>query len=208
MDVHPPHEPVHTWRDAFIHLGIVTVGLFIALTLEGIVEYVHHRDLVREARENIRQELQGNHRAIGENLASIDRQSAMIQDDLATLRAMEVDPRGHHSLSFAFSFSTLDDAAWQSARDTGALGFMPYKEVQLDADLYQLQATANAQMTTIVRRGTDSFVPVVTTDNKADLTPDQLHSMIRENGIGLIDLYTLKQFLQQLDTQYGQALRH
>lgn len=28
MDVHPPHEPVHTWRDALMHLGIVTVGLF------------------------------------------------------------------------------------------------------------------------------------------------------------------------------------
>lgn len=63
MDIHAPQEPVHSWRDFFTHLTIVTIGLFIALMLEAAVEAMHHRHLVHEARDNIRTELQLNHQA-------------------------------------------------------------------------------------------------------------------------------------------------
>src|ERR1700722_2087401 len=38
IDIHPPHESVHSWKDVFIHLGIITVGLLIAISLEQGVE--------------------------------------------------------------------------------------------------------------------------------------------------------------------------
>jgi len=44
LDVHPPHSPTHTWKDFFIHVGTIVVGLlssngFRRLTLkhEGCV---------------------------------------------------------------------------------------------------------------------------------------------------------------------------
>ena len=49
LEVHPPSEPVHGWRDFFIHLATITIGLLIALSLEGCVEFWHHRSLVHEA---------------------------------------------------------------------------------------------------------------------------------------------------------------
>ena len=36
-----------------VHLGIVTVGILIALSFEGALEWSHHRELVREARQNL-----------------------------------------------------------------------------------------------------------------------------------------------------------
>jgi len=39
MDVHPPHGAIHGWRDFFVHLIVITLGLLIALGLEGIVEW-------------------------------------------------------------------------------------------------------------------------------------------------------------------------
>jgi hypothetical protein len=33
-DIHPPHQAAHSWRDIFVHLATITVGLFIALSLE------------------------------------------------------------------------------------------------------------------------------------------------------------------------------
>jgi hypothetical protein len=27
LDVHPPHEAAHSWRDILIHLATITVGL-------------------------------------------------------------------------------------------------------------------------------------------------------------------------------------
>ena len=43
LDVHPPHHPTHGWRDFFIHIATITVGLLIAIGLEQTVEAVHHR---------------------------------------------------------------------------------------------------------------------------------------------------------------------
>jgi hypothetical protein len=37
IDIHPPHQAAHSWRDIFVHLATITVGLFIALSLEGCV---------------------------------------------------------------------------------------------------------------------------------------------------------------------------
>ena len=66
MEIHPPSEPIHNWRDLLTHLGVITIGLFIALSLESLVEYMHHRHIVREARENIRLEIEENHMAAQE----------------------------------------------------------------------------------------------------------------------------------------------
>ena len=40
LDVHMPHA-THTWRDFWIHLGTITLGLLIAIGLEQSVEWMH-----------------------------------------------------------------------------------------------------------------------------------------------------------------------
>jgi hypothetical protein len=41
LDVHPPHESAHSWRDFFIHIATICVGLLIAIGLEQSVEALH-----------------------------------------------------------------------------------------------------------------------------------------------------------------------
>ncbi len=41
LDVHVPHA-THTWKEFFIHLGTITAGLLIAISLEQTVEKLHH----------------------------------------------------------------------------------------------------------------------------------------------------------------------
>src|SRR5580704_18116854 len=43
IDVHAPQGGVHTWKDFWIHLGTITLGLLIAISLEQSVEWLHHR---------------------------------------------------------------------------------------------------------------------------------------------------------------------
>ncbi len=50
LDVHPPHSPTHTWKDFFIHVGTICVGLLIAVGLEQTIEVVHHHSERTEAR--------------------------------------------------------------------------------------------------------------------------------------------------------------
>ena len=51
LDVHPPHEPINTWKGFALHIATIVIGLLIAVGLEQTVEYFHHRNEVREARE-------------------------------------------------------------------------------------------------------------------------------------------------------------
>jgi hypothetical protein len=53
IEVHPPHEDVHTWRQFFIHIAAITIGLLIAIGLEQTVVYFHHRHQLQEARREL-----------------------------------------------------------------------------------------------------------------------------------------------------------
>jgi hypothetical protein len=50
LDVHPPHAPTHGWRDFFIHIATIVVGLLIAVGLEQTVEHFHERQQLGELR--------------------------------------------------------------------------------------------------------------------------------------------------------------
>jgi hypothetical protein len=56
LDVHAPHEVLHTWKGFFIHIATIVVGLFIAVALEQSVEGFNRHQEVRALREDLRQE--------------------------------------------------------------------------------------------------------------------------------------------------------
>ena len=74
--VHAPDHAVTTWRQFFIHLAIVSIGLLIALSLESLVEAYHHRSLVTEARRNIEREISENRGLVKQNIASVQADQA------------------------------------------------------------------------------------------------------------------------------------
>jgi hypothetical protein len=53
LEVHAPHEPIHTWKNFAIHILAIVVGLLIAVGLEQTVEYVHHSHQRKDLREGI-----------------------------------------------------------------------------------------------------------------------------------------------------------
>lgn len=38
LDVHPPHHAIRGWKDFLLHLLTITIGLLLALSLEGWLE--------------------------------------------------------------------------------------------------------------------------------------------------------------------------
>lgn len=43
LDVHPAHHPANSWKEFFIHIATIVLGLLIAVGLEQTVEYFRHR---------------------------------------------------------------------------------------------------------------------------------------------------------------------
>jgi hypothetical protein len=56
MEAHHP-KPVHSWRDLLREIGVIVISVLIAISAEQIVEWLHWRHKVREAVENMRQEM-------------------------------------------------------------------------------------------------------------------------------------------------------
>jgi hypothetical protein len=53
LDVHPAHHAATTWRDFFIHIATIVLGLLIAVSLEQTVEYFHHQHQLHDVRQGI-----------------------------------------------------------------------------------------------------------------------------------------------------------
>ena len=200
MDIHAPMEPIHSWRDIALHLGIITIGLFIALSLEGLVEYVHHRHLLAEARANIRQELEDNHKSAQSDLVLLQKNIEREQANVRTLHAFMQDPKHFSgSIENTFSFSSMDDAAWRTARDTGALSYMPYNEVQRYSDLYLLEDLVNGTAVTIAERDYLALAPTREGYDMDRFPPEELSQMLRDNAAVEVQLITLTQIVKQFD---------
>ena len=54
LDVHAPHEGVHSWKGFIVHIATIVVGLFIAVAIEQTVEAIHHRSESKDLQEQMR----------------------------------------------------------------------------------------------------------------------------------------------------------
>jgi len=198
MDVHAPHEPVRSWKDFAIHLSIVTIGLFIALMLEAGVEYWHHRRVVAEARENIRKELERNQQAATKDMQYIKENVKELRDDVRTIRVLRTHPMHFHGgLDNTMSFDTLDDSAWTTARDTGALSYMPYEEVQGYADAYMLAGQVNAHALKAGEADFEAAAPMEMGDDPTAMPEVEYTRMLEQDADVVVQLNVLQQFLEQ-----------
>jgi hypothetical protein len=137
LDVHPPHQSAHTWPDFFIHIATIVVGLLIAVGLEQTVEYLHLRHTMREAREHIRDEVKVNQRVLKSDQDEMARLLARMNHNLELLRAAgKPNAEPDATLDFTWNQQNFFDAAYNGAKESGALSRMPYNESATYEDAY------------------------------------------------------------------------
>jgi hypothetical protein len=127
------------FRDFLLHLLTITIGLLIALSLEGCVEWRHHRSLVREAEEGLRSEIDRNSQVVGALKQQIAEQQKQLNQDLDAVAQLKTDPRSHPQMSFGFGLQGFDDVSWKTAQSTGAIGYMSYADARTYSDIYATQ---------------------------------------------------------------------
>jgi hypothetical protein len=129
LDVHAPHDAVHTWKSFFIHLVTIVIGLLIAVGLEQSVEWLHHRHQLREARRELSTELEANRRLLKANQDDLIKVQVALAQDMVILREHQ---KTHAPLSgpldYSWEFWRTPDAAWQTVKQNGTLSLMSYEE--------------------------------------------------------------------------------
>jgi hypothetical protein len=201
MDVHVPHEPINTWRDFALHLVVVTIGLLIALSLEALVERIHQRHLLRTAETNLRVELQDNHDLLAGDEHQLDRTEAELHHDVALLIARKSNPALADTLDSSWHWDSMEDSAWNTARDSGALALMPYDTTQAWSGIYGQQGAVNDQSRVYIL---DMYRAAAPTKGRtfAELSPAELDQMIAGTQQAIVDLDLLRDLCKSLDVIY------
>ena len=141
LDVHSPHEPIIGWKDFFLHLFTITIGLLIALSLEGAVEWNHHRHLVHDAEDSLFHEIQSNALALTDAVSDLHKQRDELQHDIVVLNELIKTNKlpDHEHMTVTFHIKTFDNLGWKTAQATGAAAYMPYADAQEYDGIYSTQ---------------------------------------------------------------------
>jgi hypothetical protein len=138
MDIHPPEGPTRSFKDFAIHILIVTIGILIALGLEGIRESVHEHNLLVETRTAFRKELEGDRNNLVEEAANVKDKSAQLDTVLHDFPALvkspdELQKRVDH---LEPGFYYFRGTAWGAASSSGILAYMNNDEASRFAEAY------------------------------------------------------------------------
>jgi hypothetical protein len=151
LDVHIPHE-THTWKDFWIHLGTITVGLLIAIGLEQGIEKLHHLREGYQLTADLQNEAKLNRDRIEYNETVLDKEMAWLlrlRRDVTALREgssrnsfvypeqLEIYPTNPNRSQARLPAVTV----WASAKESDLIQLLPtdrarnYNEVYREADL-------------------------------------------------------------------------
>jgi hypothetical protein len=148
LDVHPAHHAATTWRDFFVHIATIVLGLLIAIALEQTVEYVHHHLQVKETRDALNQEREENRKLFNVNTASFYWQMSQLRNNLRVLTYLQQHPGTPEEklpgvLEWFFTHDPVVESAWKNSQQTEVLTLMPSKEAEESAKLYELLELAD-----------------------------------------------------------------
>jgi hypothetical protein len=140
MEIHAPHGPVLTLREALVHLGIVTIGILIALSLEGLVQWHEHGLLVSETRGRIEREIANNRQELQNALQQVKSQHDRLVQGIDIYESIaERKSPATTSVTFDYPPLRLQTAAYMTGQAVGAFAFMDEAEVARYASVYDLQ---------------------------------------------------------------------
>jgi hypothetical protein len=152
LDVHVPHE-THTWKDFWIHLGTITAGLLIAISLEQSVEKLHHLRQRHELEAALRAECDVNKERAEIDLARYDDEMTWLlglHEDIGKMlatggkanlpyRVIRLSPLVLQGNPYTGRPMALMTAVWDTANADSRLALLPDDEAHAYSLLYHVR---------------------------------------------------------------------
>jgi len=180
LEVHAPHESIHTWKDFFIHIATIVIGLLIAVGLEQGVEWMHHKHQLREVRSQLTEERDLNLRILDRNEELDVQMKAELNADIQLLQRHLVQNRAPlpGNLHYEWYSLALQTGAWQSATQSAAIGLMPEKELILYSYRYNV-IDYYMESSKAFNNTMEQAAAIVRDTPDGNLSPDDTRDLIR-----------------------------
>jgi hypothetical protein len=204
LDVHAPHESIHTWRDFFIHIATIVVGLCIAVGLEQTVEFFHHREQIARTREELRAERELNRLHRYPDAVEVFRfEVAELVNNLLVLHYIQQRPGTPQEklpgiLLWQTRRTPFSDSAWETAQQSNITALMPQDEVYQYSLLYsRTEEVGHLSEETRLAIARAGLYPVSDPD-PSHLTPAQLASEVELTEAALAAAFSQGNWLRNL----------
>ena len=140
-----PPGRIEALRWFLAEIAIVTAGILIALSVDGIVEARKERKLVREAISHLDSEMRENKRDLDKLMPRMAERRRYLVEALALVEVL-IDRRergvpyeGRATQGVVTFGMDLPATAFKTAETTGALGHMSYEQVSRYSQTYGVQ---------------------------------------------------------------------
>ena len=190
LDVHPAHHAASSWKEFFIHIATIVLGLLIAVGLEQAVEYFHHRREVAEVREELRGEREANKKSFMSETTHWRWETAELENNLMVLAYLQKHPgtpdeKLPGSLVWFHESTNPSQAVWDAAKTSGVTSLMNREEVEQYEDTYnQLKKIDDAR--SLTWDGMNDASRYELTDNRlSHLSPAQIGEITTLTQIAL-----------------------
>jgi hypothetical protein len=211
VDIHPPQGPIHSFKDFSLHLLTVILGILIALSLEGLIEWRHHRALAGEARSNLKAEMRHNRELLVGGLAAAPDAERRLKSTIEVIEAYRKNHRDDRTskVDWSFGLFALSGTAWSTAASSGALGYMDYSEVQIYTRTYLLQEQFLVLQQNTFGKWLDLQKWAARSDHNnsfSNLKDEELSEIENEAGAALVHTQAEESVAQALVQQYAKML--
>lgn len=149
MEIHKP-KPVHGWRELLSEVGVVVIGIVIALSGEQILEAIHWKHKVAAAELDLRKELadslsysveqQQLHRCVSDYLDEL--QNAIIRSDSDAINKL-------HELGIPLDAHPWRSSSWTAALSGQIADHLPHDKVAAYSIAFRL-VTAGGEWQNLV----------------------------------------------------------
>jgi hypothetical protein len=196
-------------RDFLLHLLTITIGLLIALALESLVESIHFRHLVRDARHSLAREMNANRSLFAQNQRALEEDRELLENDIAQLRTLRsAKSAAAPDLHFRFGWNRFSDTAWKSARESGALVHMDPEIIEEYDGVYSQQEYVNQAGVGILMDHARVASPLLIAQDHKDsreLLPNEVETMLLACAELEARVQTLQQLMKPIAQDYAQA---
>jgi len=183
--------------------------LLIALSLEGVVEWQHHRHLAHDAAASMRGEIVSNAKGMPSTLADLKKRQDQLSHDVDVLKEFLKTKKfpKQGGLEISFGIRTFDNVAWRTAQTTSALSYMPYDEAEDFSSIYTMQDLLTDSEKSAARDAMVALAPFLSMkDSDPDPTPDQTRAIIDKINILQGQLLLVNSFMTGLNGEYTKFL--
>ena len=136
IDIHPPQKSDHTWKDFFLHIGTIAVGILIAIGLEQAVELIHEHhqrtDLRQGAITDARLYLRDVDENRDANTQQVEDLTARIQQVRETISLDHPLPPPAYRPAFPIETIRLENLA--AAKSSGLIHLLSEEEINSAGD--------------------------------------------------------------------------